>query len=113
MWVEPKTEKCPAKLKIGCHGNRAEVLLLWSFRMEEDGVLVESPGGGGRRIHLFRHCSPHISYNCSVQAMRWKHIVVSGKRRAEKALVLRLVVPARLGSKIEPNVCYCGGKIYL
>ncbi len=81
--------------------------------MEEDGVLVESPGGGGRHIHLFHHCSPYISYNRSVQAMRWTHIAVSGKSRAEKALVLRLAVPVGLDSKIKPNVCYCGGKIYL
>lgn len=81
--------------------------------MEEHGVLVESPRGAGTQIHLFHHCCPYISYNCSVQAMRWKRLAVSGKCRAEKALVLRLAVPARLDRKIKPNVCYCGGKIYL
>lgn len=32
---------------------------------------------------------------------------------AETALVLRLSVLVMLNGKIKPNVCYCGGKIYL
>ena len=40
VWVALKTEKLPIKLKIGCHGNRAEILLLWTLRMENGGVCV-------------------------------------------------------------------------
>lgn len=39
MWEAPEEKKnCPVRLKIGCHGNRAEVLS--AFRVEEDSVSV-------------------------------------------------------------------------
>lgn len=39
LWEAPgKKKKSPVRLKIGCHGNRAEVLS--AFRVEEDGVSV-------------------------------------------------------------------------
>lgn len=41
---EKKKKKCPVRLKIGCHGNRAEVLS--AFRVEEDGVPVSKERDG-------------------------------------------------------------------
>lgn len=39
-----KKKKSPVRLKIGCHGNRAEVLS--AFRVEEDGVPVSKKRDG-------------------------------------------------------------------
>lgn len=42
MCEAPK--KCPVRLKIGCHGNRAEVLSV--FRVDEDDVSVSKERDG-------------------------------------------------------------------
>lgn len=56
VWVAPKTEMRPVKLNIGCHGNRAEVLLLWTWRIEDGGVCVSAWVGEVKEM-----CLEHFS----------------------------------------------------